>query len=378
MRGSVRKRGDGWYYAFEGARINGKRKRYERVGGDTRAEAEKALRNALHEYEEAGTFKESSDLSVQDYFNYWFDDYVMRNLKYNTQQNYRATVNHHILPYIGHYRLKALKPSVIQKAIDQNHEKGLAKQTLAIIRTVMSGALKRAVYPYEFIKNDPTRYIQMPKYDQRNKKTKDDLKVITLEDFEKLESVIDSSHPFYLPMMIAFYTGLRRGEVCGLTWDNIDLSEGTLTVDKSVITVKGGYEVGTPKTESSYRTIHIGQHLIRLLKEQRKRQLESKLFYGQHYKDSNFVCTKNNGKLVTPNSIKHYSEKLRDKTGVIFSFHSFRHTHATLLLENGAIDKAIQERLGHSRISTTIDTYSHLTNKTKKETVDIFEKLVSH
>ncbi len=378
MIGSVRKRGNRWYYAFEGAQIDGKRKRYERAGGDTKAEAEKALRKALNEYEEAGTLKESSDLSVQDYFNYWFNDYVMRNLKYNTQQNYRATIHHHILPYIGHYRLKALQPSVIQKVIDQNHEKGLAKQTLTIIQTVMSGALKRAVYPYEFIKSDPTRYIQMPKYDQRNKKTKDDLKVITLDAFEKLESALDSSHLFYLPMMIAFHTGLRRGEVCGLTWDNLDLAEGTLTVDKSVIMVKGGYKVGTPKTESSYRTIHIGQQLTVLLKEQRQRQLENKLFYGQHYTDSNFVCTKENGELVTPNSIKHYSEKLRNETGVNFSFHSFRHTHATLLLENGALDKAIQERLGHSRISTTIDTYSHLTNKTKRETVDIFENLVSY
>ncbi|MDN6291469.1 MAG: site-specific integrase [Tetragenococcus halophilus] len=377
MEGSVRRRGKRWYYAFEGAKIDGKRKRYERVGGNTKAEALEALRKAINQYEQSGIVQDLSDISVHDYFNYWYEDYVMRNLKYNTQQNYRNIIDHHILPYIGQYRLKTVQPMVIQKVIDENFEKGLAKQTLAIIRTVLSGALKRAVYPYQYIASDPTRYIQMPRYDQRSRKTTSDLKVITLDDFQKLVKAIDPSHPYYMPMMIAFNTGLRRGEVLGLTWDNIDLSEGTLTVDKNIITVKKSYMVGTLKTQSSYRTIDIGDSLTNVLKAHRKRQMENKLFYGQHYTDSNFICTRENGELVTPNSVKYHSEKLRKQTGVNFSFHSFRHTHATLLLENGAIDKAIQERLGHSRISTTIDTYSHLTKKTKKETVNIFENLMN-
>ncbi|MDN6290990.1 MAG: site-specific integrase [Tetragenococcus koreensis] len=376
MNGSVRKRGSKWYYSFEGAKINGKRTRYERVGGDTKAEAEKALRKALNEYEEAGAIEVDSDLSVQDYFYYWYDDYVLRNLKYNTQQNYKSVIDHHILPYIGRYKLKAIQPSVIQKVIDKNHEKGLAKQTLSIIQTVMTGAFKRAVYPYQFMKNDPTRYIQMPKYDQRKKKTKEDMRIITLEQFDTLLQHVPPASPFYIPMMIAFHTGLRRGEVLGLTWDNIDFDNQTLTVEKIIIMKGKEWEIGTPKTQSSYRTIGIGGQLIDILRKHKKKQMENRLFYGKYYTDNNFVCTKENGKLTTPHSLKHYSDKAKKESGVSFSFHSFRHTHATLLLENGAIDKAIQERLGHARIGTTMDTYSHLTKKTKKETVDIFERIV--
>ncbi|WP_373471827.1 tyrosine-type recombinase/integrase [Carnobacterium alterfunditum] len=88
--------------------------------------------------------------------------------------------------------------------------------------------------------------------------------------------------------------------------------------------------------------------------------------------------TKENGKVVTPNVVRWYCNYGIKETGVDFTFHSFRHTHATLLLENGAKGKAIQERLGHSRISTTIDTYSHLTSKTKKETVKIFKDLMKN
>lgn len=126
------------------------------------------------------------------------------------------------------------------------------------------------------------------------------------------------------------------------------------------------WTIGTPKTQASFRNIDIGKQLIEILKTHRKRQLENKLFYGQYYTENNFICTKEDGKLTTPHIIKHYGDKARRESGIDFTFHSLRHTHTTLLLENGAIDKAIQERLGHARIGTTMDTYSHLTNKTKK------------
>ena len=112
--------------------------------------------------------------------------------------------------------------------------------------------------------------------------------------------------------------------------------------------------------------------------EAKKRQLENKLFYGSNYFDGNFICTKENGQPVTPNSIKYNVEKVRKLTGVDFNFHSFRHTHATMLLENNAKPKEIQTRLGHSRIATTMDTYAHVTKKMKKDTVDIFEQMLKN
>ncbi|WP_373471813.1 hypothetical protein [Carnobacterium alterfunditum] len=165
MKESVRKKGESWYYSFKGAKSKGKRTRYERYGGKTKSTALDSLRKALNEFENAGTHIDFSDMSVQDYFNYWFDQYVMRNHKYNTQMNYRNIIDLHILPHIVIYKIKHVNPATIQKLIDAEFEKGIAKRTLEIVKTVLNGAFKKAVYPYKLIRESPVKYIEMPKYD---------------------------------------------------------------------------------------------------------------------------------------------------------------------------------------------------------------------
>lgn len=105
-------------------------------------------------------------------------------------------------------------------------------------------------------------------------------------------------------------------------------------------------------------------------------QLENRMKYGKWYHDSNAVCTKENGEPVTPNSIKWSASKIKKDLNIAFNFHSLRHTHATMLLEDDVKPKIVQERLGHSRISTTMDKYVHVTKKAKKDTVDIFERML--
>lgn len=371
MNGNVRKRGSKWYYSFEAARVNGKRQRIERVGGNTKGEALEALRNALNEYDKGGLI-DLSDISVSDYFDYWFKNYVEKNLKYNTQINYKNIIAKYIKPTIGKYKLKSIGPAKLQDLVNELPDKGLAKHTTEIVVTVMKGAFKKAVYPWMLIKENPMIYVEMPKYDQQLAQTRDDLRIITLEQYFDILAFLGKQNSFYIPFLIGFHTGMRRGEVCGLTWDKVSLSQNTITVDKIMINGKNGIELGTPKTQSSYRTISIDDVLSSELKEHKKRQMENKLLYGKHYTDSNFVCTKTDGDLVTPNSIKWSGENIKKKLGINFGFHSLRHTHATMLLEEGAKDKAVQARLGHSRISTTMDKYAHVTQKMNNETVDLF------
>lgn len=233
-----------------------------------------------------------------------------------------------------------------------------------------------AVYPYEFLKTNPSQFVKTPKYDQKEWKDKGDLKIISFNDFKKLQNIVPTHSSYHLAMMISFQTGLRRAEVCGLQWKDIDFEDETLTVERIMIQDGKNWLLGTPKTQSSYRTIQIGPSLVNLLKKAKLRQRENKLFYGQYYEDTEFVCTKENGKPVTLNSIKWYTQKYRKASGVNFNFHSFRHTHATMLLENGAKPKEIQNRLGHSRLATTMDTYAHVTKNMEKETVDIFENIL--
>ena len=376
MNGSVRKRGKSWYYRIDLAYIDGERNQIERYGGKTKGEAQEALRKAIFEYETTGDLTTETNMSVHDYMEYWYQKYVMVNLKLNTQKNYRGILDNHIYPYIKDYHLKSIKAGTIQDLLNQEFEKGFARQTLGITKGVLNKSFQMAVFPYQFIKQDPTQYAKVPTYDEKEWRDRGDLKIISMEDFKKLSAVVQPSDSYYLPMMISFQTGLRRAEVCGLQWKDIDFERGTLTVERIMINDGKKIVIGTPKTKSSYRTILIGNTLLSILKKMKLRQKENRVFYGTRYTDTDFVCVKENGKPVTPNSIKWYTAVLRKKTGVDFNFHSFRHTHATMLLENGAKPKEIQTRLGHSRLSTTMDTYAHVTKKMKQDTVDIFEQMM--
>lgn len=376
-RGTVRKKGNNWYYAFDTGMANGKRSRVERYGGQTKKQAQAALRIALQEFENGGSVIRLSNMNVHQYFMYWHENYVKKELKPNTQSNYLNIIKKYIDPSIGNFRIRSISPATIQDLVNNLGKTDLSKHTVEIIVTVIREAFKKAVYPYQLIKEDPARYITMPKYRDDNRKTREKLKIITMQQYKQILSITPPSNPFYIPLQIAFGTGMRRGEVCGLTWANVDFDSHTIDVKQAMMQeVKGAFSIITPKTVASYRTISIGDSLVDLLKQHKKHQMEERLRYGRYYYESNFVCTKENGKPVTPNTIKYQCDRIQKELGFPFNFHSLRHTHATMLLENGANIKDIQARLGHSRITTTMDTYSHVTHKMQKQTVNIFEKIM--
>ena len=353
---------------------DGSRKKVEKVGGDTRPEAEAALRKVLSDIDETGQYFLGTDTRVKQYLDFWMEEYVKLNLKYNTYENYRFTIKNHINGYLGKKKLTDLSPALLQNFINDEFKKGYSKKTMTITHSVLKNALNMAVYPWGLIKQNPMLYVKIPKYEARPT-TKKDLKIISLEDFDHMLEITPEGHPFYIPLNIGFYTGMRVGEVCGLTWDDVDFSNGTITVEKQMVKNDGAWVYGTPKTSSSNRTIFIGQTLLAILKKHKKQQLENRMKYGKLYIDSNAVCTKEDGELVTPSVVKWNTRRISNALSLSFNFHSLRHTHATLLLENGAKMKEISERLGHSRISITMDTYSHVTDKMRNETVDIMENL---
>lgn len=371
---SYRKRGEKWYYSFEIAKIDGQRKRIERVGGRTKKEAIEKAAMAMNEYMKAGQLFDESNMSFADYLDYWYKQYVEVNLKYNTRDYYGRIIKDHLKPILGHYRIDSLNPSILQEYINGKMMHGYSKSSVSNFMGVLSKSLSMAVYPYQFIKSNPMQYVSMPKYDTVNKKDK--LKIISVNDMKRILEKFPWESNFHIPIQIAVNTGMRIGEVCALTWDCVDLENGLITVNKTlIIKPMGVYELGTPKTEGSYRDIDISKPLIKILRKQKLRQKENQLRYGVHYNESDFVCTKENGKLVTQNSLKYLSRIVNHEMLIPFTFHSFRHTHASMLLASGANIKAIQERLGHDTIITTLNTYSHIMKDLRESTKTHLEDL---
>lgn len=378
MNGHVRKVRSKWHYIIEMAQVDGKRQRIQKGSWDTKTEAQKELRKALKTYREGGRI-DLKEMSVADYFDYWMENYVEKNLKYNTQKNYKNIMEKYIKPEIGKYYLTSISSARLQELVNKlpnGFNRSLSKHTTEIIFTVLKGAFKRAVYPWQVINENPMNYVEMPFYEMKPKQSREDMKIITMEQYQQMLEVNPPSSPFRIPLIIGMHTGLRRGEVCGLQWSDISFEDQTLNVERTMLQDKFGIKLGTPKTAASYRTIAFDDVLADELRAMRRRQSENKLRHGKFYYDSNFVCTKENGEPVTPNSIKWYSSKIKKDLGIPFNFHSLRHTHATMLLEDGVKPKIVQERLGHSRISTTMDKYVHVTKKMRTEAVDIFAQRI--
>lgn len=396
MAGHVRKRGDKWYYSFEASSVDGKRKRIERVGGKTKKEAEAELRKALTEYENAGLHFEPSEMSFSDYLDYWFENYVLTNCKANTQNGYGLIIENHLKPSLGSYKLKALTPSVLQEFINAKYIYGYSKNHLSGMKNVLNVSFKHAVYPYNFRKDNPMQYVSLPKYDHKALTKKH--KIISQNDFNTIIERFHENTSFYIMLLIGFYTGTRISEATALTWEDVNFDACTISINKIIIKNKTEWYFGSTKTKSSVRTIKVGSALLNILKQHKRRQAECRLKYGEYYTQQyrkndhiyslplhlatntidtpvNFICTKENGELVTSETFKYASRVIKYELGIKFNYHSLRHTHATMLIENGANIKDVQERLGHSNLATTMDTYAHVTNKMQTETADLFDKI---
>ena len=395
MRGSIRKRGNNWYYYFDVAKSDGKRRRIERKGGKTRKEAERALNLAINEYENAGVVFSQTNISVSDYMDYWLKEYVELNCRYTTKERYKVMIEKHIKPSIGFYRLSYIQPATLQKLINEKYLSGLSRQYLQNISALLSSAFKMAVFPFKFIKENPMQYVKLPKASKVN----NEIQIISQNDFKKILDRFPEGSSFYIPLLIAFHTGIRISECCALTWDDINFTKKTISINKILIKkYNHQWHLSEPKTTSSTRDILVGETLIEILSKHLKWQKANKLKLGNTYKQqfctkenriyqidncneiqtldkkTNFVCTDKNGSLITSESFRYCSRVINYELGIPFHYHMLRHTHATMLIENGAKIKDVQERLGHSKITTTMNIYTHSTDKMAKETVNIFEK----
>lgn len=415
---NVRKRGNVYEYNFDVAKIEGKRKRITKSGFKTKAEALKQGMIAYNEYLNTGRNFISNEMSYSDFLDYWLENHCKINLKYHTIEAYSNIVKTHLKPNLGFYKLSQITKTTLQDFLNKIYiEKGYSKNFLNNIRKVLKCSFNYAT-DNEYVKVNSAANLKLPKYDEP---PKDVAHIFTTEEINMILDRFKKNHCIYYAFLTAYCTGLRIAEVFALTWDDIDFKNKTISVNKNILKKNqaGGtkgrhlsgnsttvWYFGTCKTQTSYRTVPIGDTLLKALKEYKEEQQIHKLNYGdtymKHYKKNvinpynnkteikivnayaeidvalpevDFVFVKNNGVYEGTDSTKYPFKVIHYELGIPCRFHDFRDTHATRLIESGADIKAVSKRLGHRNIDITYNIYVRVTEKMENETANKFEEI---
>lgn len=406
MKGGTRKRGKSWSYYFDAAPIGGKRQKIEKGGFRTKKEAETALAKAIAEYDNSGQVFKPAEISVSDYLDFWYKQYCIPNLSENTLLDYKSKLDNHLKPSLGIYRLHSLQAATIQDYINDLKLEGYAKSSIKGLLSILSVALGYAVEPMHYIKDNPCQRVKIGAVARQPRQRI----VLSDEDFSRITKRFPADSRFYIPIMIGWNCGLRISECLGLTWDQIDFENRTLSVEHQIVRRSTGkrtiWALRDPKYNSK-RKIKFGESLYKILKAEKKRQQENELMYGEYFTIQYLadfvdekgairqhivsgpkgqlngihrfspVCIAENGEMTTTDSFKYCARVIHHELGIAFDYHSLRHTHATRLIEAGANVKAVQERLGHKNIVTTMNVYVHNTDAMSQDAVDLFETAVN-
>lgn len=390
----TRKRGKTFSYIFEAGRDeNGKRKVIEKGGFATQDEAYDAGVDAYADWKHGNIGITSERVTVNDFLLQWLDTYVEKEVIDSTYATYLDIYKIRIKPYFNNMILQDLRPANVAAWLNKLYDKGYSYKSISAARGMLMHGCNYAVYPANIITVNPVTLVKVPRQAPKNiiKRT-----VISKETYDILLKNHPINDKYRIPIVLAYHTGMRISEIIGLEWSKVNLDEGTITVDRQLKRVHGvGYVFGALKTQSSNRTIYLDQQLIQELSEWRKVQQVNKAKAGDSYiipyvtmeqgkvqeQSSAFelpagaikldlVCTSPSGNFMKHDSLSW----LLKKNGL--NAHSFRHTHATQLVEAGATIKDVAARLGHASVAITEDIYTKVTERMSRDTVKLFESKV--
>lgn len=384
----TRKRGKTFSYIFEAGNVDGKRKVIEKGGFATQKDAYNAGVLAYTDWLHGNIGITGEKITLKDFITNWLENVVALNVKENSLKNYETRFKVYIEPYLGSKAVQEITPAIMDKFMRGLTAQGFSKNTLSCVHTLVSQALDYAVYPAQIISSNPAKYIKVSRKAPTNVVQRT---IISQERFNELLTKFPFGSSMYIPLMLLYHTGMRVSEVCGLTWSDINFEKKIISLRRQIMYIRGeGFYFTTLKTKSSEREILMDSVLINELQRWKIRQAENEVELADSYvyvyrncegkvisqsrglplneEKVNPICTHKDGRLVNRYFIctKLNEEKL--------NAHSFRHTHATILIENGAAAKGVSERLGHSNTNITQNLYTHSTKKLQDDTIAIFEK----
>ena len=371
--GSIRKRKDG---RWEGRYTAGHdpetgKAIYKNVLGRSQAEVKEKLKQAIEETQALDVTK-AGKYTVGEWMEVWFQDYAKIKVRPSSHQTYQGYIQNHIRPNIGDIPLEKLTSLDLQKLykkllaqgrVDRleakGQPKGLSAKTVRNIHQILSSALKLA-QEQRLILTNPAEGCALPRVEHQEMKT---LTTVQLASFFREARESGVFELYYLELA----TGLRRGELLGLKWEDIDLERGDLRVRRQVSRINGEVVEAPLKTKNAYRTLPLAEDTVSVLKEQRRK-----------VGNSPWVFPSPNGGPISPDSVLHMLHRVLKRAGLPkVRFHDLRHTFATLALQNGVDVKTVSGMLGHFSAGFTLDTYAHITSAAQRQAAKTMENILS-
>lgn len=313
-----------------------------------------------------GDYFEPSKLTVSTWLDIWTKEYL-NSVKPRTVEAYKSNIETHIKPAIGAVRLYSLTPVDIQRLynglINQKTGEPLSPKTKKNIHGTLHKALEKAV-SIGYIRHNPADRPDLPKVERAEIKPLDDAEIVSFLDIIK-------GHEYEPVYIVTLFTGLREGEVLGLTWDCINFTNGKITIKQQLQKRRGSggiYELVSTKNGKT-RTITPAQLVMQTLREQRRTQLNERFRAGKAWNNPwNLVFTNSLGGHFCAQTVYLHFKKLAAAAGVPNArFHDLRHSYAVAALRSGDDIKTVQENLGHHTAAFTLDTYAHVTEQMKQE-----------
>lgn len=369
MRGSVKKRGSVWYGIYREYR-GGSQKWISFPGVTTKREAESRL-NAIIRSLNDGTYVAESGLSFSDFMNNHYLPYAKNRAGAKTFERWAEITNLRLIPAFGKLKLSELNPAGIQRTYGAWLEAGrngkpLSGQTVVHYHRLLYRAIKYAKR-MGFVSRNVVEDVEPPKVARREMVALNEAQTVLLLDScrgTKLEG----------PVTLAIYSGLRRGEICGLRWKDVDFDNDRIAVRQAVEQTRQGVRFKSPKTSNGVRTIGLPRAVMDQLSEHRNKQAERRRLLGSAWHDNDLVfpdpemC---NGSIWRPDAFgKAFSWFAQRANIPRIRLHDLRHTNASLLLKNGVLDKTVSGRLGHATAAFTKDVYGHVIGGMDGEAAD--------
>ncbi len=378
MKGTVIKRGAKWSVVLDlGRDENGKRIRRWHSGFRTKKDAEVARIELLAKVQQ-GSYVQPARTTVADYLLGQWLPAIGASVRTSTLSSYRMIVVHHIVPALGGVTLQNLTPARLNAfyadllSHGRKDGKGLSHKSVRNIHVVLRKALGDAM-KWGTLARNPAALSEPPKLRNAGR-----AEMRTWAPEEARAFLTDrESDRLYTAWLLLASTGMRRGEVLGLRWRDIDFDGATLSVRQTLITVDYGLEFSTPKTQKSRRSISLDVVTVAALRTHRAAQLQERMMVGAAYTDHDLVFSKPDGSPLHPDYVSQLFDRAVSRLGLPrIRLHDLRHTYATLALQAGVHPKIVSERLGHSTVAFTLDVYSHALPTMQAEAAEIVAGLI--